>query len=55
VRWHSAGDVRLDEVELELPLGAGMVEAEVAYVGICGSDIAEFRSPFAIRPGRDHR
>ena len=54
VRWHAAGDVRLDEVELALPLGPGMVEAEVAYTGICGSDVAEFRAPFAIRPGRAH-
>jgi (R,R)-butanediol dehydrogenase / meso-butanediol dehydrogenase / diacetyl reductase len=54
VRWHSAGDVRLDDVELELPLGPGMVEAEVAYTGICGSDVAEVKAPFAIRPGRVH-
>ena len=54
VRWHAAGDVRLDEVELALPLGPGMVEAEVAFTGICGSDVAEAKKPFAIRPGRVH-
>lgn len=54
VRWHAAGDLRLEDVELELPLGPGMVEAEVAFCGICGSDVAEFRAPFAIRPGRAH-
>jgi (R,R)-butanediol dehydrogenase/meso-butanediol dehydrogenase/diacetyl reductase len=54
VRWHAAGDVRLDEVELALPLGPGMVEAEVAFAGICGSDVAEVKAPFAIRPGRPH-
>jgi (R,R)-butanediol dehydrogenase/meso-butanediol dehydrogenase/diacetyl reductase len=54
VRWHAAGDLRLDAVELELPLGPGMVEAEVAFTGICGSDVAEFKAPFAIRPGRAH-
>jgi len=54
VRWHAAGDVRLEEVELELPLGPGMVEAEVLFCGICGSDLAEFRHPFAIRPGKVH-
>jgi (R,R)-butanediol dehydrogenase/meso-butanediol dehydrogenase/diacetyl reductase len=54
VRWHAAGDVRLDEVELALPLGPGMIEAEVAYTGICGSDVAEFKAPFAIRPGKVH-
>jgi (R,R)-butanediol dehydrogenase/meso-butanediol dehydrogenase/diacetyl reductase len=31
-----------------------MVEAEVRHTGICGSDVAEFRAPFAIRPGREH-
>ena len=54
MRWHAAGDLRLDEVELALPLGPGMVEAEVAFTGICGSDVAEFKAPFAIRPGRAH-
>jgi (R,R)-butanediol dehydrogenase/meso-butanediol dehydrogenase/diacetyl reductase len=46
--------LRLDEVELTLPLGPGMVEAEVRRTGICGSDVAEFKAPFAIRPGRKH-
>ena len=54
MRWHGPGDLRLEDVELSLPLGPGMVEAEVRFCGICGSDIAEFRAPFAIRPGRDH-
>ncbi|HVQ57728.1 MAG TPA: alcohol dehydrogenase catalytic domain-containing protein [Solirubrobacterales bacterium] len=54
VRWHAAGDLRLDEVELRLPLGPGMVEAEVRWTGICGSDVGEYRKPFAIRPGRPH-
>lgn len=54
MRWHGPGDLRLEDVELSLPLGPGMVEAEVRYCGICGSDVAEFRAPFAIRPGRDH-
>jgi (R,R)-butanediol dehydrogenase / meso-butanediol dehydrogenase / diacetyl reductase len=54
VRWHAAGDVRLDEVELTLPLGPGMIEAEVAFAGICGSDVAEVKKPFAIRPGKVH-
>jgi (R,R)-butanediol dehydrogenase/meso-butanediol dehydrogenase/diacetyl reductase len=50
VRWHGNRDVRLDDVELTLPLRAGMVEAEVAYCGICGSDVAEFaHGPYAIR------
>jgi (R,R)-butanediol dehydrogenase / meso-butanediol dehydrogenase / diacetyl reductase len=49
-RWHGNRDVRLDEVELELPLGPGMIEVEVAYCGVCGSDVAEYaHGPFAIR------
>lgn len=54
MRWHGPGDLRLEDVALALPLGPGMVEAEVRFCGICGSDVAEFRAPFAIRPGRDH-
>lgn len=54
VRWHAAGDLRLEDVELSLPLGPGMIEVEVAYCGICGSDLAEFRHPFAIRPEKVH-
>jgi (R,R)-butanediol dehydrogenase/meso-butanediol dehydrogenase/diacetyl reductase len=50
VRWHANRDVRVDSVELALPLGPGMVEAEVAFCGICGSDVAEYaHGPFAIR------
>jgi (R,R)-butanediol dehydrogenase/meso-butanediol dehydrogenase/diacetyl reductase len=52
-RWHGNRDVRLDEVELELPLGPGMIEVEVAYCGVCGSDVAEYaHGPFAIRARR---
>ena len=50
VRWHGNRDVRLEEVELELALGPDMIEVEVAYCGVCGSDIAEYaHGPFAIR------
>jgi (R,R)-butanediol dehydrogenase/meso-butanediol dehydrogenase/diacetyl reductase len=56
VRWHNRRDVRLDDVDLELPLDAGMIEAQVRFCGICGSDVGEFaHGPFAIRPGRTHR
>lgn len=55
VRWHANRDVRVEDVELALPLGPGMVEVAVAWCGICGSDVAEsFHGPFAIRPGRTH-
>jgi (R,R)-butanediol dehydrogenase/meso-butanediol dehydrogenase/diacetyl reductase len=50
LRWHDRRDVRLEDVELRLPLGPDMVEVEVAYCGICGSDLAEYaQGPFAIR------
>jgi (R,R)-butanediol dehydrogenase/meso-butanediol dehydrogenase/diacetyl reductase len=50
LRWHANRDVRLEEVELDLPLGPGMVEVEVAFCGVCGSDVAEYaHGPFAIR------
>jgi (R,R)-butanediol dehydrogenase/meso-butanediol dehydrogenase/diacetyl reductase len=50
VRWHANRDVRVESVDLSLPLGPGMVEAEVAFCGICGSDVAEYaHGPFAIR------
>jgi (R,R)-butanediol dehydrogenase/meso-butanediol dehydrogenase/diacetyl reductase len=54
VRWHAAGDLRFEDVEPALALGPGMIEVEVAYCGICGSDLAEFRHPFAIRPEKIH-
>ena len=54
VRWHAAGDLRFEDVELSLPLGPGMIEVEVGFCGICGSDLAEFRHPFAIRPEKAH-
>ena len=54
-RWHGNRDVRLEEVDLALPLDPGMVEVEVAFCGICGSDLAEYaHGPFAIRPERVH-
>jgi (R,R)-butanediol dehydrogenase/meso-butanediol dehydrogenase/diacetyl reductase len=49
-RWHGNRDVRLEDIDLELELGPDMVEAEVRYCGICGSDVAEYaHGPFAIR------
>ena len=55
VRWHGNRDVRVEDVDLALPLDDGMVEVEVAWCGICGSDVAEStHGPFAIRPGRRH-
>lgn len=49
LRWHGAGDVRVEDVTRQ-PVGAGEVEIAVAYCGICGSDLAEYRQgPVAIQ------
>jgi (R,R)-butanediol dehydrogenase/meso-butanediol dehydrogenase/diacetyl reductase len=51
LRWHAAGDVRLDEVEEPGAPPAGFAVVEVAFCGICGSDVAEYRSgPKLISP-----
>jgi (R,R)-butanediol dehydrogenase/meso-butanediol dehydrogenase/diacetyl reductase len=43
VRWHGAGDVRLEEVDRPEAPGPGRVLVEVMLCGICGSDLTEFR------------
>jgi (R,R)-butanediol dehydrogenase/meso-butanediol dehydrogenase/diacetyl reductase len=53
LRWHAAGDVRLDEVPEPGPPPAGFALIDVAYCGICGSDLAEYRagpSMISLRP-----
>lgn len=50
VRWHGQQDVRLDDVEPPGPVSEGQVLVEVSHCGICGTDIAEYRSgPHLIR------
>lgn len=51
LRWHAARDVRLEEVpEPELLPGTALVE--VAYCGLCGTDVHEYtHGPVMIRPG----
>lgn len=50
LRWHGKGDIRLDDVSLDAPLAPNMLEIEVAYCGICGSDVGEYvAGPVAIR------
>ncbi len=41
LRWHAARDLRLSDVELQAP-GVGQVELQVAYCGVCGSDLHEY-------------
>jgi (R,R)-butanediol dehydrogenase/meso-butanediol dehydrogenase/diacetyl reductase len=54
VRWHAAGDVRLETVEVRTP-GPGEVLLAVAYCGVCGSDVHEVADgPHAVPVGAPH-
>jgi (R,R)-butanediol dehydrogenase/meso-butanediol dehydrogenase/diacetyl reductase len=54
VRWHARGDIRLDEVPDPPRPGPGEIGVRVAWCGLCGSDVHEYRSgPFQI-PLRPH-
>lgn len=44
LRWHAAGDLRLEELPDPEHPDPGMVVVDVALCGICGSDLAEFRA-----------
>jgi len=51
LRWHAAHDVRLDEVD-EPALRPGTAIVEVAFCGLCGTDLHEYtHGPVMIRPG----
>ncbi|WP_043633287.1 2,3-butanediol dehydrogenase [Nonomuraea candida] len=52
--WYGAGDVRVEDVPVRPP-GPGEVTIEVAYCGICGSDLHEYADgPHAIPVGAPH-
>lgn len=54
VRWHAAGDVRLETVDISPP-GGGEVLVAVAYCGVCGSDLHEIADgPHAIPVSTAH-
>lgn len=54
LRWHGAGDLRLDRVPVRAA-GPGEVRVRPAYVGVCGSDLHEIvDGPHAIPVGRPH-
>lgn len=42
VRWHARHDVRLEEIPDAPPPGPGEVRIDVAYCGLCGSDVHEY-------------
>lgn len=50
--WHGAGDLRLEDVAEPGPPGPSEAIVEVAYCGICGTDLHEYaEGPVMIRPG----
>jgi (R,R)-butanediol dehydrogenase/meso-butanediol dehydrogenase/diacetyl reductase len=52
--WYGAKDVRVEDVEVAPP-GPGEVTIEVAYCGICGSDLHEYADgPHAVPVGEPH-
>lgn len=54
LRWHGARDLRLRDIQLQVP-EAGHVELQVAYCGICGSDLHEYQDgPHAIPHSAPH-
>jgi (R,R)-butanediol dehydrogenase/meso-butanediol dehydrogenase/diacetyl reductase len=54
VRWHAAGDVRFEAVALRPP-GPGEVLIDVAYCGVCGSDLHEIADgPHAVPTSTPH-
>jgi (R,R)-butanediol dehydrogenase/meso-butanediol dehydrogenase/diacetyl reductase len=53
LRWHGAGDLRLEEVDLPAaPPGTSLVE--VSLCGICGTDVHEFKEGPHLISSRPH-
>ena len=51
LRWHAAGDLRLEELADPEAPEPGMAIVDVSLCGICGTDLAEYRAgPKMIRP-----
>lgn len=54
LRWHAARQLLLSDIELRAPT-AGEVELQVAYCGICGSDLHEYHDgPHSIPTSGPH-
>lgn len=52
IRWHGAGDLRLEDVPEPAAPGPGEALVEVSFCGICGTDLGEYTSgPVMIREG----
>lgn len=51
LRWHGPGDLRLEDVPEPGPPARGEAIVEVAWCGICGTDLHEYtEGPMLIRP-----
>ena len=54
VRWHGRGDVRVEEVPRARPPGPGEIRVRVAWCGLCGTDLHEYRAGPVHVPVRPH-
>jgi (R,R)-butanediol dehydrogenase/meso-butanediol dehydrogenase/diacetyl reductase len=54
LRWHNRGDVRLEEVEDAPPPRTDETRIEVAWCGICGTDVEEYTSGPIVIPTSPH-
>ena len=52
-RYYGVGDIRLEQVVVEPP-AAGQVLVEVAFCGLCGSDLHEYFSAQTVTPVEPH-
>lgn len=54
-RYYGNGDIRIEEIE-EPTVGPGQVGVDVAWCGICGTDLHEFKDGpiFCPKPGHPH-
>jgi (R,R)-butanediol dehydrogenase/meso-butanediol dehydrogenase/diacetyl reductase len=55
LRWHARGDVRLEQVDPPRPPAPGEVQLRIAWCGICGTDVEEWKEgPFLIPEFEPH-
>jgi (R,R)-butanediol dehydrogenase/meso-butanediol dehydrogenase/diacetyl reductase len=54
VRWHGRRDVRVEDVPVPGPPGSGEIRVEVAWCGLCGSDLHEYLAGPQSIPTRPH-
>ena len=54
VRWHGRGDVRVEQVAPARMPGPGEIRVRVAWCGLCGTDLHEYRAGPVHIPTRPH-